>query len=179
MNCKCTGSMDTDYGVDTVEFLAPLHLNSISRSISNLTLYLKVRQISHISVERYDGRLLLSVYRQCWAFYCALKNSWPPPELWTALRLVKSRSPGTIAGLWLDNTAAYTFLQGSTIVWCTVDHNDGRISTFINLLSKWNSPPSRSMDNTVVFEHLIRHTDFFIIMPFQTCLTCFCLLFSC
>jgi hypothetical protein len=25
-----------------------------------------------------------------------------------------------IAGLWLDNTAAYTFLRGSTIVWCTI-----------------------------------------------------------
>jgi hypothetical protein len=49
-----------------------------------------------------------------------IKKSWPPPELWTALWLVKNRSRGMIAGLWLDNTAADTFLQGWTIVWCPV-----------------------------------------------------------
>jgi hypothetical protein len=55
------------------------------------------------------------------SFTCSTsKNSWPPPELWTILWLVKTMSRGMIAGLWLDNTAAYTFLRGSTIVWCTV-----------------------------------------------------------
>jgi hypothetical protein len=62
----------------------------------------------------------------CWVFRSKLgelrvidasKNSWPPPELWTILWLVENRSRGMISGLWLDNTAAYTFLRGLTIIW--------------------------------------------------------------
>jgi hypothetical protein len=33
-----------------------------------------------------------------------------------------------IAGLLLDNTAANTFLRGSTIVWCTVNHCVQRVT---------------------------------------------------
>jgi hypothetical protein len=48
--------------------------------------------------------------------YSASKNSWPPPELWTVLWLVKNRSPGMSAGLWLNNTAAYTILCCTVII---------------------------------------------------------------
>ena len=40
--------------------------------------------------------------------------------IYTALWLVENRSRGMNAGLWLDNTAAYTFTQGSTIICLTV-----------------------------------------------------------
>jgi hypothetical protein len=63
--------------------------------------------------QNFPKHLLLIVHLQFTFIQLILKN-------WTLLWLVKNRPRGMIADLWLDNSAAYTFLQGSTIVWCIV-----------------------------------------------------------
>ena len=44
-----------------------------------------------------------------------------------------------IAGLWLDKTAAYTFVQSSAIIWRTVDTGD-------HMWVQWNFQPGDQLE---------------------------------